>query len=103
MRKITQEAVHAFYRGINFKKQNMEVVVDGYSVYMKLHNNTIAKILFIDGDMNTGILSISNAGWNTTTTRERLNGLDGVRVTTKKGQAYLNGEKWDGEWITILR
>ena len=103
MRKITQEAVYAFKMGIDFNKQNMKVWSDGYTQYMALHGNIIAKTIFIDGDLNTGILQITLAGWNTNTTRERLNGLQGVHVTTKQGQAYLNGEKWNGEWTTIIR
>lgn len=103
MRKITMEACQAFESGRDFKKQNMRVWVDGYTVFMSLHGNIIAKIVFTDGDLETGILQITLAGWNTNTTRERLNGLDGVRVSTKQGQAYLNGKEWDGEWITVPR
>jgi len=73
MRKISQQASKAFEAGEEYKNGNTQVI--------------------------GGAL----AGWNTNTTRERLNALNGVRVTTKKGQAYLNGEKWDGEWITIKR
>lgn len=99
MRKITQEAVYAFENDIAYKSGNT-TVKDGA---MFLHGNKIAEFESLfknDGNRN---INITLAGWNTNTTRERLNGLNGVRVTTKKGQAYLNGEKWDGEWITIKR
>lgn len=46
-------------------------------------------------------LQITTAGWNTVTTRERLNGLPNVSVTQRKGQLYLNGKEWNGELITI--
>ena len=39
---------------------------------------------------------ITDAGWESRTTFERLNGFDGVRVNMKKGQMYLNGQAWDG-------
>ena len=100
MRKITKETVYAFENNEKFKKQNM--VVNELGMY--LHNHKIAefvsRIRFEDGNKN---INITLAGWNTNTTRERLNGLEGVRVTTKHGQAYLNGEKWNGDWITIIR
>lgn len=99
MRKITQQACHAFENGENFKMANTEVNGQGYF----LHGNKIAEFesLFTkDGNRN---INITLAGWNTNTTRERLNGLSQVSITTKKGQAYLNGKPWDGEWITVKR
>ena len=86
MRKITRDAVQAFYAGTNYRNTNTEVK---NGVYM-LHGNIIA-VRYDNGD-----IEISLAGWNTNTTRERLNGLEGVEVRTKQGQAYLNGEPWDG-------
>ena len=98
MRKITQEAVDAFEGGYKLSKQNMSVNEFG----MFLHGNKIAEFTSLFKDSSRDI-NITLAGWNTNTTRERLNGLEGVRVSTKQGQAYLNGEKWDGEWVTIKR
>jgi len=98
MRKITMEACRAFEGGYNFKSGNTRVDDHGYF----LHNNKIAEYQSLfknDGNKN---INITLAGWNTNTTRERLNGLRGVHVTTKQGQAYLNGKEWDGEWVTIL-
>ena len=65
---------------------------DGATLF--LHGNAIAR----HGEHG---LEITLAGWNTTTTRERLNGLPGVKVHTKLGQAYLNGKAWDGEWVVV--
>ena len=90
MRKITREAVDHFNNGTSYRNGNTTVAK---GIYM-LHGNIIAEKW--EGD-----IYISLAGWNTNTTRERLNGLDGVQVRTKQGQAYLNGEKWDGERIKI--
>lgn len=91
MRKITKEAVSAFVEREMFSKSNTST--DGR--YLRLHNNTIA--YWGNGDD----LWVSTAGWNTVTTRERLNGLPGVSVCMKRGQLYLNGEKWDGGWKLI--
>lgn len=99
MRKITMQACDTFENGYNFKMANTEVNDHGYF----LHGNKIAEhesLFKNDGNKN---INITLAGWNTNTTRERLNGLSGVRITTKNGQAYLNGEAWDGSWITIKR
>ena len=42
------------------------------------------------------------AGYNTQTTRERLNGLPNVSLTQKDFTPYLNGEKIDTyEWYAI--
>lgn len=97
MRKITQEIVQAFYRGEKLNKGNTKT--DGDAIF--LHGNKIAEHNSIFSNDGNKHINITLAGWNTPTTRERLNGLEGVRVTTKQGQAYLNGEKWGGEWVTI--
>ena len=89
-RKITQEAVSAFYNNRKFNKSNMSVeITDNGQTLLKLHGNTIA------GTDYKGTW-ITDADWPTRTTFERLNGLDDVRVNTKKGQMYLNGFPWDG-------
>jgi hypothetical protein len=96
MRKITDEAVSAFLDRKPFKKSNMKVQLDFGGVWkLKLHGNTIASI----DEMN--MLSISNAGWESNTTKERLNGLPNVRINQKKFQWYLNGNEWNGEWTRI--
>lgn len=99
MRKITREACVAFENGNSLHKQNMMVNEMG----MFLHGNKIAEHNSLFKKDGNNSINITLAGWNTNTTRERLNGLQGVSVSTKKGQAYLNGEKWDGNWITIER
>jgi hypothetical protein len=96
MRKITNEAVSAFLDRKPFKKSNMKVQLDFGGVWkLKLHGNTIASI----DEMN--MLSISNAGWESNTTKERLNGLPNVRINQKKFQWYLNGNEWNGEWTRV--
>jgi hypothetical protein len=94
-RKITQESVSAFLAGRKFNKGNMSVVVEGETFRLKLHGNTIA---IID---ELGVMSVSNAGWASNTTKERLNGLPDVRVNQKNWSWYLNGQEWDGGWRRI--
>jgi hypothetical protein len=71
-------------------------VEESYGVYkLKLHGNTIATI------DELGVLSVSNAGWASNTTKERLNGLPNVRIHQKNWNWYLNGNQWNGEWTRV--
>lgn len=99
MKQITEDACQAFNAGYNFTRSNTEVLVsmadEGKRVVsLFLHGNLIAM-------KNWRGLHVTTAGWNTLTTRERLNGLHGVHVYKRRGQLYLNGEKWDGEMKLI--
>ena len=95
MRKITREAVDKFLSKQEFRKSNM-AVEESYGIYkLKLHGNTIATI------DELGVLSVSNAGWMSNTTKERLNGLPQVHVKQKNWTWYLNGSEWDGSWKRI--
>ena len=94
MRKITKEAAHAFLRGEKFKLGNTKVTVDGEVVKLWLHGNCIAQKTPL-------AYTITNCGWFTSTTKERLNGLDRVSIVQKKGKWFLNNKEWDGE-DTIL-
>ena len=94
-RKITKEAVSKFLSKTPFRKSNMSVE-ESYGIYkLKLHGNTIATI------DELGVLSVSNAGWSSNTTKERLNGIPGVWVQQKNWTWYLNGVEWDGGWKRI--
>jgi len=95
MRKITRDSVNAFLNRQTFKRQNMEVTSFDDSFYLKLHGNTIA---VLHGD---GTLMITDAGWESKTTKERLNGLPNVNIHQKNFVWYLNGEEWDGNLTEI--
>lgn len=69
-RQITRLAVRAFANGYPFKQKNTEVVIYDTKATLKLHGNAIAVRTVINGST-----MITLAGWNTPTTRERLNGL----------------------------
>lgn len=89
MRKITRDIVNAFNRGEAKKIDNTRT--DGQSIW--LFGNKIAEKI-------NGVVWITNAGWKSPTTKERLNGLHGVTVTVRRGNWYLNGVQWDGSWTT---
>lgn len=97
MRKVTQNAVNAFMKGQTFKSSNTEVEVLPNVTVLKLHGNAIA-YLYNDPKRT---LSITSAGWQTATTKERLNAIPGVNIHQKNRQWYLNGAQWDGKLIDI--
>ena len=94
MRTVTQNAVNCFYNKENGNFNNTSVITEGNITKMFLFGNLIAKL---ENDK----LFITNAGWKSNTTKERLNALKGVNIFQKKGEWFLNGEKWDGELIEI--
>ena len=112
MRKITQEALRAFDEGKKFKKGNTQVRVCGATekperIELLLHGNVIAynEYVYPKHTVPSSFgdryyfkkLWITSAGWPTNTTKERLNGFNGVNIYQKDFQWYVNGEAWDGE------
>ena len=95
MKKITQQSVNAFINDLQFSKDNTIVKAGGEVTNLFLHGNLIAHKI-------QGIMFISNCGWFTRTTKERLNGLPNVSICQKKGKWYLNGEFWNGGTIEVI-
>jgi hypothetical protein len=90
MREITKKIVRAFEG-----RQDLIVVnsrTDGQSLW--LFDNRIAEW------RNDG-LWITNADWDSITTKERLNGLTGVNIRQQRGVWLLNGRYWDGSWVHV--
>jgi hypothetical protein len=90
MRQITRDIVNAFQNSRSLRIDNSRT--DGESLW--LFNNKIAEIRR-DG------LWITNAGWTSATTKERLNGLSGVHIQQVRGNWFLNGRAWDGGWVQV--
>lgn len=90
MRKITREIVNAFQNSRSLRIGNSRT--DGERLW--LFDNKIAEIRR-DG------LWISNAGWDSRTTYERLNGLTGVHIRKQRGTLLLNDRVWDGRWVNV--
>lgn len=100
--KVSKEAALAFWRGRPYAKGNTAVIVDGNKVTMTLFGNVIAEV--VDG------LSarITNAGWPTATTRDRLTGIlahvgvQGADLPRQQNhQQYLYDDIWDGSWHVV--
>ena len=97
MRQITNDSINAFMNAKKFNRQNMSVEVLPNVTILKLHGNIIA-YRYNDPKRT---LSITNAGWFSNTTKERLNALPNVHITQKNWVWYLNGKEWNGELIDI--
>ena len=97
MRLITSQSVQAFNNAKAFKKANTEVEVLPNVTILKLHGNSIA---FRYNDPKS-TLSITNCGWQSNTTKERLNALSGVNIYQKQGVWYLNDKEWNGNLIDV--
>lgn len=98
MAKSVQPVIEAFLNGENKKINNTKA--NNGKLY--LFGNMIAKI-----DLKVGKIMITTCGWNTPTTRDRLNMLPGIWISSKKEQLFIrrdntqNWETWDGNWIYI--
>jgi hypothetical protein len=96
MRKITEQIANAFARGMNYAQGNT-MTAEG-NIY--LHGN---KIIKTESD---GVY-MSLAGWNTVTTRERLNGVSSelgykASFTQKNFEPYLNNKPInDDTWYKV--
>ena len=93
-RQITTLAVNAFNNSQNFKRDNTTVTNKDGLTELRLFGHVIATKFM-------GKVKITNAGHSTNTTKERLNGLDGVSISQKNFIWYLNGSEWDGNWFTL--
>lgn len=103
MRKVTKQIAEAFFAQRALKVSNTHT--DGQAVW--LHGNKIAE------RRRDGVW-ISLAGWNTNTTRERLNGLlqhqfgTGTGISQVKGRAFLHTPNnynaiGNCDWINLQR
>lgn len=90
MRQITQKIVHAFEGRYELRIDNSRT--DGTSLW--LFGNKIA-------EWRNNRLWVSNGGWDSKTTKERLNGLTGVHIVQRRGKWYLNDNEWDGSWVDV--
>ena len=102
MRKITEEAVNKFINKEAFRSGNTKVEVREGIDYFYLHDNCIS----ILGDET---LFISTCGWETTTTKERLNGIlfkvlgSSYQIRQKTFIWYIKDEPLNGTKVFQLK
>ena len=97
MRTITEKAIKAFMNAEKFKSSNTNVEVLPNVTILKLFNNAIA-YRYNDPERT---LSITNCGWQSNTTKERLNAIPNVNIKQIKGNWFLNGKEWNGNLIDV--
>lgn len=66
MRKIERDMISAINGGYDWKSSNTKITFNGDDWEVRLHGNLIARC-------EGGKLEVSVAGWNTPTTRNRVN------------------------------
>lgn len=95
MKEIEKKMVAAVRNGKNFKGNNTEVEAQpNGSTYVYLFGNCIYK-------RENGKSYFTLCGWNSVTTRSRLNAL-GVNVTSKNFTPYYNGKPIsESGWIEV--
>ena len=96
-RAITTNAIEKFLNAETFKSGNTSIEVLPNVTILKLFGNAIA-YQYNDPERT---LSITNCGYETATTKERLNALPNVNIKQVKGKWFLNGAEWDGKLIDI--
>ena len=94
MRKITKNIKRAFEQGRAKTIGNTHT--DGKTVW--LHGNAIVR------RTESGVIEATLAGWNTPTTRERVNGITGMRFRQIGFEAFLDGKPiCENAWIAQTR
>lgn len=102
MRSIEWDMIRALKSHEGFTQGNTAVLWDGDNYLVALHGNTIAAGKFAGPGIYPTPTRFTLAGWNTSTTRSRLNAL-GIAVTQKKGIPYYNGKEIsETDWIPVV-
>jgi hypothetical protein len=97
MGRTSDRAAEAFMNHSRFTSNNTKVKIDTEgNAKLFLFDNLIAI------HYKEGLVSITNCGWNSVTTKARLNALPMVNIRSHRGEWSLHGEVWDGSWIDII-
>lgn len=107
MRKIEMDMIAAI-RSRNSYKSGNTVVEQGENGYaeVRLHGNRICRLNY-----HQGIIELSDCGYQTATTKSRLNALLDAFTNTGGGQGiyqrdgkwfWKQGEEWDGSCMARL-
>lgn len=95
MTKVNKNAAESFIDFIPYHGDNTVVVIVSESeAILALYGHAIAK-------NENGKISITNAGFETKTTKSRLNSIPGVDIVVIDSVWYLNGNEWNGSWTII--
>ena len=100
MRKIESLMLDAVRSGREMRRDNTSVEHERGRALVRLHGHLIGVV------SPNGELTISNCGYETATTKSRLNALlrllPGCHgIYQHRFQWFLDGEQWDGEPTTL--
>lgn len=86
MRKIDLETRQAFYNCQNYLNNNTRVIVESFITCVELHGSIIATLNHDDG-----VMTFNLCGWNTLTTRARINAClpDYCNIKQIKGELHF--------------
>lgn len=104
MRKVEEKMIAAVKRGKGFCGGNTAVTWNdsGRAFYVSLHGNTIARGE-LDAVGNPVLTAVNLCGWNTVTTRSRLNAF-GLGIYTKRFVPYIGAtEVPESGWTEVHR
>jgi hypothetical protein len=90
MKAISMKTAYALLNYHKTKSNNTIVWQDSEGSHMSLFGNKIAWVT-LDGS-----LWVTDCGWVTKTTRDRLSAVLGLPLSIKKGSWVLDGQPWDG-------
>ena len=87
MRKIEALMINAIRNRRDWKSGNTSVDVTDHGAIVRLHGNKIAQV-----DYDNNVTWITDAGWQTTTTKSRLNAL--LMGINQRGHVYQKNHIW---------
>ena len=90
MKAISKKTAYALLNYNKTKTGNTIVWQDSEGSHMSLFGNEIAWVT-LDGS-----LYVTDCGWVTPTTRDRLSAVLGLPLSIRKGAWVLDGQPWDG-------
>lgn len=91
-KNVSHLAAAALANGRKYSNGKNTRVVDGALYH---HGNMIAR------DAGEGHVAISNRGYFTLTTKDRLNAIQNVGIYQKNFVWFLNGREWNGDWVIV--
>lgn len=94
MRKATSIIGNAFNANGKTTQGNTTVTTNNGRTEMILHGSLIAY-------KENGKLYITNCGYATNVTKDRLNSIDGVSIHQSNFNWFLNGKEWNGKLIEV--
>jgi hypothetical protein len=98
MADISRDAAVKFHAYKRFKRTNTRVEIDNEGNAHMFHHGSLIAIKKTDGS-----IYVTNAGWFSRTTKERLNEvIIPGRITQKNWKWSLNGTPWNGSWALII-